>query len=320
MIRKVWMDVGRRKSVVVPIRAVKSKRKTTATQFFIYTVGIAALGGAAYLAWNKYKRSAQAAEDRNVVVINNALPSGSSVSTSKSVRTTTAGDSFPLKQGSRGSRVSRIQKALADKLGLATMNANGGIDGIFGKGTANALKLAGYPVVIDEATFEKITGGSATVVFNPSQIAADLYSAAQGRNLSKTLSLLQQINSVYEYSSVNEYYKNQDWLSTSKTIVTDLLDFAFVSDESAKEQIKNQFLRIGLKVNNSGVWSLQGLQLYRDLVTIRQTFVIDERNHRIPVASRTILGDEIKTANGMTWFRSLDNAVLQVPTQDVKYT
>jgi len=319
MIRKVWMDVERRKSVVVPIRAVKSKQKTTATQFFIYTVGIAALGGAAYLAWNKYKRSAQAAEDRNVVVINNALPSGGSVSTSKSVKTT-AGDSFPLKQGSRGSRVARIQKALADKLGLATMNANGGIDGIFGKGTANALKLAGYPVAIDEATFEKITGGSATVVFNPAQIAADLYSAAQGRNLSKALSLLQQINSVYEYSSVNEYYKNQDWLSTSKTIVTDLLDFAFATDESAKQQLKDQFLRIGRKVNNTGVWSLQGLQLYRDLVTVRQTFVIDGQNNRIPVAPRTILGDEIRTANGMTWFRSLDNAVLQVPTQDVKYS
>ncbi len=216
--------------------------------------------------------------------------------------------------------MARIQKALADKLGLATMNANGGIDGIFGKGTANALKLAGYPTTIDEATFEKITGGSATIIFNPSQIAADLYSAAQGRNLSKALGLLQQINSVYEYSSVNEYYKNQDWLSTSKTIVTDLLDFAFANDDSAKEQLKSQFLRIGLKVNNSGVWSLQGLQLYRDLVTVRQTFVIDNRNNRIPVAARTILGDEIKTANGMTWFRSLDNAVLQVPSQDVKYS
>jgi hypothetical protein len=102
--------------------------------------------------------------------------------------------------------------------------------------------------------------------------------------------------------------------------VNDLLNYAFASNETAKEQIKNEFTRIGLKVNDSGVWSLQGIRLYKDLITIRPTVVIDSYNHRITVPRNTILGDEIKIANGTTWFRTVDSGILRVPTQDVKYS
>ena len=77
---------------------------------------------------------------------------------------------------------------------------------------------------------------------------------------------------------------------------------------------------MGLKVSSTGTWSLQGIRLYKDLITIRETVVIDARNNRIPVRKNTILGDELEVANGMTWFKSIDNSVLKVPTQDVKYT
>src|SRR5690606_3646862 len=151
----------------------------------------------------------------------------------------------------------------------------------------------------------------------PSATAQSLYRAAQSKNLSTVLGLLQQIKTVSDYSSVNDYYK--DIPIISKTIVNDLLNYAFSGNETAKEQIRHEFLRIGLKVNSTGVWSLQGIRLYKDLITIRPTVVIDSYNHRITVPRNTILGDEIKIANGTTWFRTVDSGILRVPTQDVKY-
>jgi hypothetical protein len=156
------------------------------------------------------------------------------------------------------------------------------------------------------------------VVFNPSALANSLYSAAQSKNLEQVIGVLKQLKTVSDYSSVNEYYKKQSFIS--RTIVTDLLDYAFKSNEAAKTQIKNEFLRVGLKVSSTGSWSLQGIRLYKDLITIRATVVTDGQNNRIPVRKDTILGDELEVANGMTWFRSIDNSTLRVPTQDVKYT
>ncbi|MFZ6013806.1 MAG: hypothetical protein ACOYXT_25930, partial [Bacteroidota bacterium] len=62
-----------------------------------------------------------------------------------------------------------------------------------------------------------------------------------------------------------------------------------------------------------------GIRLYNDLITLRETIVIDARNNRIPVRRNTILGEELEQTNGMTWIKSIDNSILKVPTQDVKY-
>ena len=159
---------------------------------------------------------------------------------------------------------------------------------------------------------------SLQVVFNPADIAARLYRAAQQKSINEVLTILKEIKSVQDYSSVNDYYKKQSFIS--RTIVTDLLDYAFKSSEANKRLIRDEFLRIGLKVNSSGIWSLQGLRLYKDLITLRDSVVIDSKNNRIPVKKNTILGDEMEIANGMTWFRSIDNTILKVPTRDVKYT
>ncbi len=156
------------------------------------------------------------------------------------------------------------------------------------------------------------------MIFNPAALAASLYEAAQSNDLDQVLSFLKQLKSVSDYSAVNDYYKKQSFIS--KTIVTDLIEYAFKNDERAKAQIRNEFLRIGLKVSSTGTWGLQGIRLYSGLITIRETVVTDARNNRIPVRRNTILGDELEVANGMTWFKSLDNSILKVPTQDVKFT
>lgn len=311
-----------------PKKAEQSKekkqpqKKVKPSKVFVYALALAALGGSGYLIYERFRKKKTTASTidngsgTDTIMINNYLPATMTSAVAKA----TGGDGFPLKRGSRGSRVTALQQGLARIIGTAAMNANGGIDGQFGPGTANALKQAGYGEVVDETAFNKITGGVtvAQVVFNPSEIATRLYRAAQSKTLSLTLAILKEIKSVSDYSAVNDYYKRQTLVS--KTIVNDLLSYAFSNDESAKSQLKNEFLRIGLKVDGSGTWSLQGLKLYKDLITLRETIVTDTRNNRIPVRRNTVLGDEIKIENGLTWFRSVDDSVLSVPTQDVTYT
>ena len=317
--------VSKRKKKVLrkkPSTSKKSqgnKRRVKPAKVFIYALALATLGGGGYLVYNRVKRkkavdqNQSSSDNSDTIIINNSLPTSISSFTSKML--SSASDSFPLKRGSKGTRVTALQQALSKTTPSIL------IDGQFGPQTATALKNAGFPEIVDETLFNKITGPSKNmvqVVFNPSSLALSLYSAAQSKNLTQVLSVLKQLKSVSEYSAVNEYYKKQGFIS--KTIVNDFLEYAFKSNEAAKVQIRNEFLRIGLKVSSTGTWSLQGLRLYKDLITIRETIVTDSRNNRIPVRRNTILGDELEVANGMTWFKSIDDSILNVPTQDVKYT
>lgn len=325
MVRKAGKKKIRKHSVSKKKAPVKKQgAKLKPGKVFIYALALAALSGGGYLMYDRMKRKKltdqnRLADEADTIIINNNIPASYASSGSRSG--SISSNSFPLKRGSRGSRVTALQQALSKIIGEAAMNANGGIDGQFGGGTANALKMAGYPEVIDEAMFSKLNGSSTQtiqIIFNPADLATKLYRAVQSKNLDGALTQLKQIKSVADYSSVNDYYKKQGFIS--KTIVTDILDFAFKSNENAKEQVRSEFQRMGLKVNDSGRWSLQGVPLFKDLITLRETFVIDTQNNRIPVRKNTILGDEIKVQNGMTWFKSIDNSFLKVPTQDVKYT
>jgi hypothetical protein len=302
-----------------PSKVAKAKKGTKPAKVFIYALALAALGGGGYLVFDRVRKRKMMEENQNpsmpdsdTIIINNTLPTSYASVASRTL--SSASDQFPLKRGSKGARVRMLQQA------LVKTSPGISIDGQFGLQTAAALKSGGYPEVVEEALFNKITGtsGSLTVVFNPATLAASLYTSAQAKNLQGVISTLKQLKTVSDYSSVNEYYKKQSFIA--KTIVTDLLDYSFKSNETAKAQIKNEFLRMGLKLSATGSWSLQGLRLYKDLITIRDTVVIDGKNNRIPVRRNTILGDEMEVASGMTWFKSIDNSILKVPTQDVKYT
>lgn len=309
-----------------PRKKVSGKRKParkptrlSPARIFIYALALATLGGGGYLVYDRIRRKKQSDPNPSVpdssdtIIINNTLPS-SYINTTASGRTITGStDGFPLKKGSRGARVSLLQQALAKSTPSIL------VDGIFGSQTASALKAAGYPETVDEVLFNRITASTnVQVVFNPSALAGNLYKAAQAKSLADVLSMLRQVKSTVEYAAVNEYYKKQSFIA--RTIVTDLLEYAFKNDIAAREQLRAEFLRIGLKVNSSGTWSLQGLKLYKDIITLRATVVIDSQSNRIPVRKNTILGDELEVANGMTFFRSIDNTILKVPTQDVTYT
>ena len=300
-----------------PRKLVRKTGGIKPSRIFIYALALAAFGGGGYLVYDRIRRKKrdeqnQLPSDDNsrAIIINNSLPASYNSNTSKSI--SSGSDAFPLKRGSKGSRVLMLQQA------LARTTPSISIDGKFGVQTSKALKAAGYSEVVDETIFNKILGvNNVQVVFNPGLIAVNLFKVAQNKSLEGVLSLLKQIKSATDYSSVNDYYKKQSFIS--KTIVTDLLEYAFSGNETAREHIRNEFLRMGLKVDGSGTWSLQGIRLYKDLITIRETVVTDGRNNRIPVRKDTILGDELEVANGMTWFQSIDSTILKVPTQDVTF-
>lgn len=313
--KKFQKKKGQRKA-----RVAQTKRGRLPLKVLLYSAGAVALGGGAYLLYD-YVRNKSVSVYNNTqetpdIIINNNLPIATSTSQQALA---TRSDNFPLKRGSKGERVTQLQQALANMIGKEAMNANGGIDGKFGSGTENALKIAGYSSAVSENVFQAIVTKANAVgsTLNAKALAQDLYRAAQARDLQSVVTLLMQMKNVSDYSVVNEYYKAIPIIS--KTIVNDLLNYVFSKDQTAKEQIKNEFLRMGLKVNALGVWSLQGIRLYHDLVTVRPTVVTDAHAHKIAVPLNTILGEEIKVASGMTWFKSVDNGILQVPTQDVKY-
>jgi hypothetical protein len=166
--------------------------------------------------------------------------------------------------------------------------------------------------------FNQIVNNQPTIVFNPQDLAQKLYNSANAKDSNGVMSILRQIQDTTQYSAVNQSYKSIGFIS--KTIVTHLLDQAFVNDSLTKERIKAEFLRMGLKLDaSSGRWSLSGLAGFRDIITITDTYVIDRNKNRIPVRKNTILGDEQQVSNGMTMFKAIDNSMAVVPSDHVKY-
>lgn len=300
--------------------SAKSKHKPTTTKskitpgrVFIFTFGVAAIGGAVYLVREYYRNQKTDTKETTP-----EQPKEKSSARKYSNPSKAVGDAFPLKKGSKGQRVIELQQALANALGQDVMAKNGGIDGVFGKGTENALKLAGYEKTVSEALFNQIVKNEPTIIFNPLDLAEKLYHSAESKNSTGVLNILKQIGDVSQYTAVNEAYKKMGFVS--KTIVTHLLDQAFPTDSYAQERIKYEFLRMGLKLDeDSGKWSLSGWTGIRDIITIVDTYVVDRDQNRIKVSKNTILGDEQQVQNGMTMFKAIDNSYGAVPTEHVRY-
>jgi hypothetical protein len=233
--------------------------------------------------------------------------------------TKTGNDNFPLRYGSMGSRVRQLQEALKRILGEATLLNYTRVDGDFRSGTEGALKAAGLPVVVDEATFNRLTSGGTLLpeAFSPDKLATSLLSYARSKNFDGVMGILKQLKTTNDYSAVNEPFKAKQY-GAALSIVTYLLDESFPDNTAAKEQIKAEFRRMGLK-ESAGKWSLSGIRLYRDIITLTSTFVKDAANRKIPVSRNTILGEEVSVSNGMTWFKDINQQIYSVPTRDVAY-
>jgi len=297
-------------------RTTERKVSITPERVFIYALGFGAVGGAIYFA-REYYLSLKAQRDQTSDTSTTTNTSGNNKSTFNFF-SSSANDSFPLKKGSQGARVRHLQEALSSILGTDVFRSLTPIDGVFGTGTQKALQQAGYGSNVDNALFNQIVNNQPTIVFNPQDLAQKLYGYANTKDSNSVLNILRQIKDTTQYSAVNQSYKSLGFVS--KTIVTHLLDQAFAYDNTSKERIKSEFIRMGLKQEaSSGKWSLSGLAGFKDIITITDTYVIDRNKNRIPVSKNTILGDEQQVSNGMTLFKAIDNSMAVVPSDHVKY-
>lgn len=249
------------------------------------------------------------------------------------VKVITSQGGFPIQKGSKGELVKLVQQAILRMGGSAAgyITSTGGADGKFGSGLEQALNAIGYPVVLQKEDFERLiakantssaTGTSAVPsIFDATTLAKEIKDAAWAlpRNLNNVIAGLAKIKSVGEYQVVNEAYKKLGLVS--KTIVTDLLDYAFKSDsETAKQLIRNEFLRIGLKTNGT-TWTLGGLgDTEMPLVqTINPTSIRYFKTKNIErVGKNVILGHFMyATRDGKVVIKTIENKVTVAPSSDI---
>lgn len=290
-------------------------------KIFLWVAGTATVGTLAFLGWRYFNK--QKENDNDTVPytpLPAPAPSPVPVYTGGGSYTPKAKDGFPLKKGSNGDNVKKLQQALIKKYGASALPKYGA-DGDFGTETITALQKNGWDTTIDQDTFNVIVGSTLAPVetFSPKSIAKALYDAAKSKSFTNALAQIKKLNSTSDYSDVNTEFKALELNGVATTIVTGMLK-TFTST-SQKDQFKQQFLRIGLKYDSSSdKWSLSGIGELNQIVTLHDTTVWAYPNRRISVEGNTLLGNAIATRNGYTLFKTLDGKHnLIVKTTSIKY-
>lgn len=221
-------------------------------------------------------------------------------------------DDFPLKKGSKGTRVKQVQEELISKLGKDSLG-KAGADGDFGSKTEAALAKAGYPTTIDENTFNVIVQGDSGGL-NTDVLAKELYNAAMKKDFQNTIKSLQKLKSKEDYTSVSESFKNNYRVyGVRQTLVNGMLNS--FSDEKQKQAIRLQFTRMGLNYDGKK-WSLSGLET-SSIITKQATIVWEHPRKGIKVPANMILGKEVSQNGEHTLFENNGKHFL-VETKTIK--
>lgn len=179
----------------------KKKKILLALGFGSLTAGI--LGYLGYRFF-KSKKSTAPSVDPNLIASSSSIPTTTTVvSSSGSNSGVVSNSSFPLKLGSKGTLVKRLQNALIKKFGSGVL-PKFGADGDFGSETFNALKSKDLPTVVTLSTIELLEKGN---VIDPVSLSSRLRSAAIYKNLSQVLFSLSAMNSTDDYIKVSNEFK-----------------------------------------------------------------------------------------------------------------
>jgi len=305
-----------------------SPKKRQPKKIIVSSLAIGAAGILGYFGWQyfKKKRETKSGGDLDEVLKATSASSGNTIPAYTATKKTTIAksyntnyslpkaaapsSSFPLKRGSKGDKVKQLQNALIAKYGKNIMPRYGA-DGDFGSETVNALKKAGLPATINENVFNVLTKGTKV---EPYSIGEDLYKAADAKNYNKAISLLKQIQSVDDYTSANEVFKQNRIKGVRQTIVNGLLN-SFTST-AQKEAIKFEFLRMGLQFDGDK-WSLSGFD-GKPVVTIEATTVWVNATDGVKVPAKMVLGNEVSRRLDYTLFENNGKYFL-VNTKSVQY-
>jgi hypothetical protein len=211
--------------------------------------------------------------------------------------TPAAKDAFPLKRGSKGENVRRLQEALVAKYGPSILPRYGA-DGDFGAELVTALVKAGLPSIISQSTFNVLVAGAGQ---NNNSVAEQLKKAAEKQDFNSVIALLKNIRDTSRYSEINAEFKNLRINGgVRQTLVTGLLNSFKKKDQ--QEAIRYQFLRMGLQFDGNK-WSLSGLDGL-PLVTRVETLIWANNKERLKVPARMVLGNEAGRKNGYTLFEN----------------
>jgi len=231
---------------------------------------------------------------------------------------------FPLKSGSKNELVKKLQEALIKTYGKNILPKYGA-DGQFGNEMIAALKSKGFSSIIDETTYNKIVGITVNnPIVTPGLDATDKENIDITKNIWLNLSLkkltplidtLKRINSVPHYIKVNELFKTIRLNGVRQTIVNASL--SIFSDDTAKQFIKNEFIRIGLKYDGEK-WSLAGLN-EKEIISTQETTICSIDGCTLKVPSQTILGIQLTRGKHNTRFRTFNNQILYVPTKHINH-
>jgi hypothetical protein len=209
----------------------------------------------------------------------------------KREKTQAASDDFPLRRGSKGDNVRILQEVLIKKYGAKTLPRYGA-DGDFGSETTAALKKLKMPATVSETFFNVLTQGNSSATSSGTDLSAlapKIYNATLRRDFNTVLSLLKNIKSSEDYSTVSESFKQYRLSGVRKTLVTGLLDT--FSSSSQKQQLRLAFATMGL-VYDGSKWGLAGLDGV-PIVTIIPAKVWVNASRSVTVPAKMILGHEI---------------------------
>lgn len=302
-----------------------SAKKQKKKKILVTTLAVGATGILGYFGWQYLQKKKQAKKDdidtliKNIdkpIVLSNSTTSvkpkaATTINTSYKPRVTSVNDDFPLKKGSQGELVRKLQAALIAKYGKQALPKYGA-DGDFGSETSNALTKLGLPTTISQSTFNVIVQAVPTAC--TSAVGKDLYNAAISKDLNRTLALLKNLKTVDDYSTANEQFKQNRINGVHQTIVNGLLNTFTV--DSQKQKIKFEFLRMGLQFDGSK-WSLSGIDGL-PIVTTIATIVWVNAAESVKVPARMVLGNEVNKRLDYTLFENKGKYFL-VQTKNVKY-
>jgi hypothetical protein len=327
---------GKARKATPPATAKQPTKKKAKSNIILTTLAVGAAGILGYLGWQYYKKrkaSKNAAADFNTLLQSSTAtyqPSGTAADTTTTptyvapVTTTTTGQKttstastasnsgFPLKKGSKGSLVKALQQALIAKYS-ASILPKYGADGDFGSETVTAVAKAGLPATIDESTYYVFVQGSSSVT-DKSALAAKFLTAASNKDFNTVMSLLKQMSTKEDYRQVSNIFVQSILRGVRQTLVNGLL--GSFTNETQKQQIRYEFIRMGLKYDGSK-WSLDGFD-GKPIVTVEPTNVWLNATESVGVPASMVLGAEVSRKLDYTLFENKGRYFL-VATRSVKY-
>lgn len=304
-------------------------QKSGTEKVILTTLTIGAAGVVGYLGlqfWKKHRENKSADLDRVIdrvqptPVIEPKLPPFKPVTpytppkdTTKHTGSSSRNDNFPLKKGSKGDAVRQLQQGLIAKFGAAALPKYGA-DGDFGSETQAALKKNGYPLLVTESVFNIITqsgdnGGSGNLA-----LAEQLHKAVENRSFSSALGLLKKMSSKDQYQQVSNSFMQMRLHGVRQTLVNGML--SSFTDESQKNQIRMEFIRMGLQYRNNK-FSLSGFD-GKPLVTKVAATVWSSPTENVQVPAMTVIGNEVTTRLDYTLFEN-NNKYYLIKTEAIKY-